>query len=294
MNKQSIHRQLEIATGVLRKASIGDASVDARLLLQHVTGLDHAALISNSSAELSASEAERLSKLVFRRAVGEPVHRIIGRREFYGHIFDISPDVLDPRPETELLVDLIIADHDGDAALHFADIGTGSGAIGISLLKAFRFARCCAIDISGQALDQAWHNAKLNGVGERFDTIRSDYLSKIRLVFDFIVSNPPYIRTRDIDRLEAEVRLHDPHCALDGGVDGLDAFRIILRQAATRLRTGGRLYLEIGSDQLETCGELASALGWRVVNWQCDYANLPRLLVLEPGTSVHNWQTCSR
>jgi release factor glutamine methyltransferase len=187
-----------------------------------------------------------------------------------------------------MLVDRIISEHDSGAELHFADIGTGSGAIGISLLKAFRFARCCAIDISRGALDKAWHNAKLHGVEERFDAVQSDYLSKISTVFDFIVSNPPYIRSGDIDRLEPEVRLHDPRCALDGGVDGLDAYRVILGQAAKRLRTGGRLYLEIGSDQRETCSELANALGWKVIHSQCDYANLARLLVLESGTSVHN------
>jgi release factor glutamine methyltransferase len=229
--------------------------------------------------------------MVLRRAGGEPVHRIIGRREFHGHFFDICADVLDPRPETELLVEHVIAGHVREAELHFADIGTGSGAIGISLLKAFRFARCCAIDISKGALDQARHNAKLHGVEDRFHTVQSNYLAGIGLLFDFIVSNPPYIRSGDIDGLDREVRLHDPRSALDGGVDGLDAYRVILGQASTRLRTGGRLYLEIGSDQLEMCSELAYALGWRVIFSQCDYANLPRLLVLEPDTTVHKPET---
>lgn len=294
MSAQSIRGHLEESILMLRQSGIKDAELDARLLLQHVIGCGHGELISRYSNKLHAVEAETHLALVQRRAGGEPVYRIIGQREFHGNLFEIGPDVLDPRPETELLVDEIVADVDANAELHFADLGTGSGAIGISLLKLLPHSSCVAIDISQAALAVASGNAAQNDVAARFDAVHSDFFTALDDVFDFIVSNPPYIRKSEMGELDVEVRLHDPLIALDGGTDGLDAYRVIFSNAEKYLRAGGKIYVEIGVDQLDSCAELAETLGWYVVRTRKDYAGLPRILVFEraenqPGQQdVHN------
>ena len=294
MSAQSIRGHLEECSFMLRQSGIKDAELDARLLLQHVIGCGHGELISRYSNELPATEAEVHLALVRRRAGGEPVFRIIGQREFHGNLFQIGPDVLDPRPETELLVDEIVADVDTNAELHFADLGTGSGAIGVSLLKLLPRSNCTAIDISQAALEIASSNAIQNDVAIRFDAVQSDFFAALDEVFDFIVSNPPYIRKSEMGKLDVEVRLHDPLIALDGGTDGLDAYRAIFSNADKYLRTNGKIYVEIGADQLDSCAELAENLGWNVVRSKKDYAGLPRILVFERAENqsrqqdVHN------
>lgn len=287
MSKQTVREQLEKSNNLLRKCGIRDAELDARLLLQQVMGCGHSGLISRLPNKLCPIQAKAHRELVERRANGEPVHRIIGQREFHGNLFDIGPAVLDPRPETELLVDEVVADLDESCELHFVDLGTGSGAIAVSLLKILPRSTCVAIDISEAALEVACANAVHNDVATRFTAVHSNYFSALDDVFDIIVSNPPYIRKAEIANLDDEVRLHDPTIALDGGSDGLDAYRDIFSNAEDHLRANGKIYLEIGADQFDSCVALAGKLGWNIMRSRNDYAGLPRILVLERAESLH-------
>jgi len=268
----------------LAAAGVANAALDARLLLQQVAQIDHAALISCMADSAPAETVGAYEALLERRVAGEPVSRIIGRREFFGLQFKVTAAVLDPRPETEILVERVLEDHpDRTAPLFFADIGTGSGAIAVALLVNLVASRCVASDISAQALEIAKANARTHGVEARAEFVRADFLADpgegLAGPFDFIVSNPPYVASGDIAGLAPEVRAHDPHVALDGGSDGLDAYRALLTRAGDRLKPGGRLYLEMGAGQAGRLRRLAQASGWTVPEVVGDLAGIERVLV---------------
>ncbi|HSO47401.1 MAG TPA: peptide chain release factor N(5)-glutamine methyltransferase [Rhizobiaceae bacterium] len=267
---------------VLAQAGIAQPRLDARLLLQHVLGVDHAGLISRFDRPADGKAAAFFEASIARRSGGEPVSRIRGEREFYGLPLRISPAVLDPRPETELLVDRVLADHpERTARDRFADIGTGSGAIALALLANLPAAAGVALDISTQALEVALENAQALGFDNRFEAVHSDYLAGATGKFHFIVSNPPYIPANEIGGLSREVREHDPLAALSGGGDGLDAYRAILSQAANHLAGSGRLYLELGSGQSGQVAVVARENHWVVCGVYQDLAAIERVMVLQ-------------
>jgi release factor glutamine methyltransferase len=280
----SIRDWLIEGEAALSHAGIVQPRLDARLLLQHVLSRSHAAMLSGLNDSVSAEQAARYHAMIERRAGGEPVSRITGMREFYGLSLKVTPAVLDPRPETELIVDRVLADVAAkNAALRFADIGTGSGAIALALLANLPNAACEALDISPEALAVARQNATALGFEKRFQGKLSDYLSAASGTYDFIVSNPPYIAATEIAGLDREVRDHDPVLALDGGSDGLDAYRSILGVAASHLNAGGRLYLEIGAGQRHDVELLAARHGWTVEGVHADLAGIDRTLVVRRG-----------
>jgi release factor glutamine methyltransferase len=277
----TVARLLSQGETILAGKRVQEARKDARLILQHVLGLDHAAMISASADPVGIPAAARFHGLIARRAGGEPVSRIIGRREFHGLDFVITPAVLDPRPETELLVDRVLADIvDRNAAIRFADIGTGSGAIAITLLRNLPNAGGIAADISKDALEIASLNAVEHGVASRLELLHSDLFSGLRGQFDLVISNPPYIRRDEIQLLDREVRLNDPVTALDGGPDGLDAYRGILDGALRHLLPHGTLYLELGSGQLDAVSTLARRCGWAVSGSWKDLSGIDRVVAL--------------
>jgi release factor glutamine methyltransferase len=193
--------------------------------------------------------ARAFERLVARRVAREPVSRIVGAREFYGRLFRVTADVLDPRPDTEILVEAVLARMPQDAALRMLDLGTGSGAIILSLLAERPMATGVAVDVSPAALAVAAQNAECLGVAARFAAIEGAWFQNVSGVFDVIVSNPPYIEAGDIPRLTQDVRDYDPHLALDGGADGLVCYRAIAQGAAAFLAPGGVLAVEIGAGQ---------------------------------------------
>ena len=238
-----------------RGAGIETPGLDARLLVLHVTGLSHAALVASPGRRLAKDEARRLAACAARRLAGEPVSRIIGRRAFYGRDFLITPDVLDPRPDSETLIEAALAaarlaEFSG-RALRIADAGTGSGALIITLLAELPDAIGVGVDISLAALKVARENARRLGVSGRLALAQSDWLAAAGGPFDLILANPPYIAAGEIAGLEREVREHDPPLALDGGADGLDPHRILAGQAAGLLRPGGFVICEAGQGQAE-------------------------------------------
>jgi release factor glutamine methyltransferase len=277
----TVAQALERGTRSLRQAQIGDPAVDARLILQHCLDIDHAGLIRRSGEMVDARALREYDAAIQRRVCNEPVSRITGTRAFFGNRFEIGPAVLDPRPETELLVERALHDFGGAGAPRFCDVGAGSGAVGISLLKVMAQAQCVALDISAPALEVAERNAEAHCVSDRWHGICSDYFAGIKTRFDFIVANPPYIRSDVIPKLPREVREHDPLIALDGGEDGLEAYRSILAGARGHLKNRGRIYLEIGAGQEAGCLDIAAGCGWRHLATVSDLGTIPRVVILE-------------
>ena len=251
----------------LKQAGIPDGTRDARLLLAHVQGVDVGRLIAHDDDVIHSKDADRYMDALSRRAAGEPVSRIRGWREFYGRRFEISPDTLDPRPDTETLVDVAVERI--PEAGRILDLGTGTGCVLISVLAETPDASGVGVDLSSGALEVARRNGAALGVSERVVWVQGDW-DAAEGAFDVVVSNPPYIRRDVIPDLAAEVRDHDPVLALDGGADGLDAVRSILAAAPGYLRAGGWLALEVGFDQTEAVMELAAAKGWREISRRAD------------------------
>jgi release factor glutamine methyltransferase len=237
----------------LRSAGNDEAELDARILLAAVLGLDLTGMIAQASRKLTSAEAALLARYAQRRIAGEPVARILGEKEFWGLPLTLSSATLVPRPDTETVVELAIellrAGGKLDRPLRIADLGTGSGAILLALLSELPAAQGFGTDISEGALQTARANAARASLSNRSAFIACNYASGLSGPFDLIVSNPPYICTADIDGLAAEVRNHDPLAALDGGADGLDAYRALIPQAAHLLGPGGWLVVEVGQGQ---------------------------------------------
>lgn len=230
---------------------IENAALDARLLLADAAGIDMAALISRSGDVSSELAQATFKNHLKRRQLGEPVARILGEAEFYGLTLGLNASTLVPRPETETVVEVVLHEvhRRFPTNVSICDLGTGSGAIAIALLTELKEARAVATDISEEALAMARLNADRHGVGSRIAFRLADFAAGPNGPFDIIVSNPPYIRSAVIPTLQREVSNHDPLVALDGGADGLSAYRAILARIGTMLAPSGFLALEVGHDQ---------------------------------------------
>lgn len=253
---------------VAMRLHAGDAAtpeLDARLLVAHATGLDAANVLSLSYDSLSPTSIKTLEAYVARRISGEPVSRIVGERGFWNHSFLISPATLDPRPDSETLVELTlrIAAYENWTAKPFTilDLGTGSGCLLLSLLDELPHARGLGVDISADALVVARQNAERIGVSDRVGFQTGNWFSGINETFDVIVSNPPYIETADMQSLMPEVKHYDPQSALDGGPDGLDAYRAIVT-GAVKCAPKGWLVFECGQGQTDDVANLMAEGGF--------------------------------
>lgn len=260
MSLAAVHR---LARRRLSDAGIDNAGLDARLMVEHFTGTTLTDAVARPDMPVEANAVAQTEAALSRRAAGEPVHRILGFREFHGLNLKLSAETLEPRPDTETLVEAVLPHVRKTArekgTCRILDLGTGTGAIALALLAAEPRAVATGTDISGDALATAAANAQALGLSGRFTALRSDWFSEIRGRYDAIVSNPPYIESGDIETLQPEVRDFDPRRALDGGPDGLDAYRIIAAGAAMHLHAGGLVAVEIGSTQKEAVTALFEA-----------------------------------
>jgi release factor glutamine methyltransferase len=255
------------------RGDIGDT--DGRLLLQTVLNVSHAHLIAHSDQELVPAEAQYLHQLIARRAQGEPVAYLMGKREFYGLNFKVTPAVLIPRPETELLVELALEIMPLDHSSKILDLGTGSGAIAISIAKHRPLADITAVDASADAVAVAKINARQLNVNN-IRIIEADWFEGLAgKRFDLIVSNPPYIAGSDPHLAQGDLRF-EPQTALTTGGDGLDCIRCIIASAAAHLVAGGTLLLEHGYDQAEACRQLLDKAGFCEVFSRPDLAGIMR------------------
>ena len=262
---QTVDAARRALAACFKSGSIESPDLDARLLVGAVLGLDLTGLISAAGRQLTADESTSMEGFARRRLGGEPVARILGAKEFWGLPLTLSAATLVPRPDTETVVELALemlrASPAQGRPLRIADLGTGSGAILLALLSELPRAVGIGTDISEEALQTAHSNAVDLGLADRATFIACDYASGLSGAFDLVVSNPPYIRSADIAGLATEVRNFDPLAALDGGPDGLDAYRALIPQAMLLLAPRGALVVEVGQGQHGDVRDLMTTAG---------------------------------
>jgi release factor glutamine methyltransferase len=266
----------------LRHAGVDRPDLDARLLVGHALGLDHTGLARAGERLLDDVEAARIEALVLRRLAREPIARIVGTKEFWGLRLAVTPAVLVPRPETETVVEQALAalDRDGPRrrALRFADLGTGSGAIMLALLRELPHAFAIGTDRDPVALAVARDNAQRLGLAHRARFVACDFGTALAPGFDLVATNPPYVASSEIATLAPEVAVFDPRGALDGGADGLAAYRAIAADAGRLLAPGAHFVAEIGKGQADAVASLLAAQRFGDIGVAPDLAGIPRAL----------------
>jgi release factor glutamine methyltransferase len=297
---RSVRALLKQGIEQLRVANVASYTLAAELLLLHVTSQNRTWLYSHPEEILPESVAESYFALLTRRGSGVPTQHLTGKQEFWGLQFEVNPDVLIPRPETEHLIEVALdrlAVREIRAGRHqqlsgenltLVDIGTGSGCMAITLAKELPAATVYATDISETALAVAHKNAALHGLSERIHFLRSNLLEAFappagtsRPLFDLIISNPPYVSLREEDSLPVEVRQHEPRTALFGGEEGYELYGVLVPQAAQHLKTGGLLVLELGYNSLPAVEPLLDRSEWSGVSVMKDLAGIPRVISAE-------------
>lgn len=267
----------KLITG-FQEAGLESPALEARWIIQHITGYNSADMIVKSADEIPDNLITHINAMAARRIGGEPMDNILGYREFYGGRIDVSKDVLSPRQETEGLVDIALEFLENVKNPHVLDLGTGSGAIIISILAERPDAKGLGTDLSGMALRTAQYNARMRGVFTRLTCLQSDWFEDIKGSFDLIVSNPPYITDAAMETLSPEVLGFDPELALRGGPDGLAPYHIITRQAAAHIKPSGGLIFEIGYDQGKAVSTLMTEQGYGDVTIHKDLAGHDRIV----------------
>ncbi len=259
---------------------------EAELLFSSILNCERLSLYLNKQSVLDRDSAHSISSALSRRIKGEPIQYILGKTEFMGFEFKVTPDVLIPRPETEILVEVTMkqlsALSSQLSALKVLDVGTGSGCIAVALAKLFPGVKIDALDLSGNALEIARENAKVHNVNINF--IPSDLFSNNKLLlntYDIIISNPPYIASEEIDKLQPEIKW-EPHMALDGGIDGLDIYRKLIPGSLYYLRPGGYLIMEIGFNQARSLKNIFRKYeDFEIIDVVRDYNDIERVIVAQ-------------
>ena len=287
--QQPVQQQLEgipirdvlaAASMRLKKAGIESYILDARLLVMESLGLSREALVAANDDRLSDAEVNNIRWLIERRAKREPLSHILGKREFWSLTFDVTPATLDPRPDSETLIEAVLeAVPEHGREMHILDLGTGTGCLLLSLLVEYPNATGVGVDISTEALAVAMRNEERILNDGRASLILSNWTENVTGKFDVIISNPPYIAEEVIDTLEPEVSKHEPRGALSGGADGLDAYRMLALQLAGRLLPEGVVVLEIGYDQQEQVNDIMQQAGFRLRAVKRDLSGIARCLV---------------
>lgn len=281
----TIAETLRDASEHLRAASAPNDLLDAQTLLAEALGKDRTHLIVNYNQQLSEDVLAKYQAMVERRASGEPLQYITGHQEFFGLEFEVTPDVLIPRPETELVVEetIRLVQQDKIANPVIVDVGTGSGCIAVTLARELSEARVIASDISFAALRVACRNAIRNGVEERVEFVATDLFDAFadRPFADFILSNPPYVSEPEMATLQREVRDWEPRAALTDFDDGLSLYRRLLKDATTRLKPRGHLICEMGYTQSETISAMVDREVWDEPRLLDDLQGIPRTIVLQ-------------
>ena len=293
MSDVDVRSALKQGLAQLRAAEVPSFTLAAELLLLHVLDRDRTWLYAHPEEQLSAAESERFFALIARRANGEPTQHLTGEQEFWGLEFEVTPDVLIPRPETEHLIEVALdrlalrelragrKPTFGGEGLQIADIGTGSGCIAIALARDLPAATIYATDISSAALAVAKRNADRHSVSGHIHFVECNLLDITTPEFDLIVSNPPYVGRREAETLAREVRDHEPEIALYGGEEGYELYADLITQAAAHLKTGGLLVLELGHNSLPAVQPLLDAPTWTNVAVTNDLAGIPRVIAAE-------------
>lgn len=280
----SIANAIVEASHVMRKAGVPEPRREAGSLLAYIIGRDRTYILAHAEDSLTSGQLDRFREFVELRATGKPLQYITGHQEFFNLDFEVTTDVLIPRPETELLVEAALKFASGPDAVFVCEIGTGSGCIVVSLLHELPRALAVAVDVSPAALEVAKKNATKHGVIDRIDFKVSDCFAALDPAahsFGLIVSNPPYVKDGNIPGLQREVRDHEPRVALEAGEDGLNVVRKLLADAPPFLTPGGHMLFEIGFDQGAVVEELIDRNNWKLLNIHPDLQGIPRIVELE-------------
>jgi release factor glutamine methyltransferase len=280
---------LEDCAATLKAAGFQEPRRQARRLLAYARAVSAAEVFAHPEKELTGAETTRLAEMLRRLARHEPLSRIVGVREFWGLDFLLSADTLDPRPESECVVEAVLARLPDRSAPHrFLDLGTGTGCLLLALLSEFPRAGGLGVDVAAGAAATAQHNAQLLGLGERAHFIAADWASAIDARFDAVVANPPYIASGAIAGLMPEVRDHDPHRALDGGCDGLAAYRAIAADLPRLLPKGGFFVAEIGAGQADAILAILQHSGLKLDGLSPDLAGITRVVAARRAEAAKN------
>ena len=263
----------------LKAAGVDGPVIDARLLVEAAAGATRTDIIAEPKRPLTAEQEQTLEDYIARRERREPVSHILGRKGFWKIMVQVTADVLTPRPDTETLVELALRHFPEDRAFSLLDLGVGSGAILLAILAERPAAKGLGVDVSEEALAVARENAANLGLAGKVALLRGDWTQGLgEASFDLVVSNPPYIPSRDIAGLQPEVSRYEPRLALDGGVDGLDAYRILAPEIMRVVKPGGRFLVEIGFDQSKAVEALFKAAGGAEVETFKDLSNKDRVV----------------
>ena len=276
---------LALAVEILAEAEVAEPRKEASSLLAFVLQKDTAFLIAHSDDALAANHKILFESCVRRRAKREPFQYITRRQEFYSLEFEITPDVLIPRPETEILVEQAVKILSQLESPRFCEIGIGSGCISVAILRTVASATAVGTDISDKALTVALANAGKHNAHERLELRQTDVFTGMTGTFDLIVSNPPYVPRGQLDSLQAEVRDYEPRPALGGGVDGLEIIKRIITESPQFLKPRGALLLEIGFDQAAKVSELFDANAWKTPEFLPDLQGIPRIVKARRASS---------
>jgi release factor glutamine methyltransferase len=262
----------------LRAAGVEQPVLDARLLIEAGAGVARLDIISDPQRALSRAQLEEIEKLIARREAREPVSHILGRKAFWKFELAVGPAVLTPRPETEFLVELALEILPKESAARVLDLGVGSGAVLLAVLAERPNASGAGLDSQIGALAVAQANAVAHGLDMRARFVQGEWEHDFGEAFDLVVSNPPYIASDDIERLAPEVARYEPRVALDGGADGLSAYRRICARLPRLLAPGGAFALEVGAGQAEAAGALAAKSGLDLAAPRADLSGVPRIV----------------
>ncbi len=266
----------------LQQERIESASLDARVLLEYVLGVNREQLLFSLELPITSAQYERFAALVAKRAKHQPVSKIIGKREFWGINFVVNEKTLDPRPDSETLIEYVLERvTDRDAKLRILDLGTGTGCLLLSLLLELPNAKGVGVDCCPEALAVAKENVVTLGLNDRAEFVASDWCSKLTGKFDIVLSNPPYIPTEVIATLEPEVAEFDPMLALDGGADGLVCYRKIMQQLPGIMAKDGFAAFEIGMGQQNDLTEIANENGMEIAGSKNDLSGISRCLIVQ-------------
>lgn len=281
MNSVTVREALNRASSFME--SLDDGQFLAEIMIRHQLGWDRTQFFLGMNEPISEENWSAIEQMVKDRLSGIPVQYLIGEQEFYGLVFQVNPSVLIPRPETEILVEQVLKRRDPQAALVGADIGTGSGAIVVSLAVHSQW-RMYAVDIAQESLDTAQKNSQIHGVENRITFLQGDLLAPVPGPVDILVSNPPYIPSEDILELDVQVKDHEPMRALDGGADGLNFYRRLCQGLPDVLRPGGLVAFEVGMGQAREVEQLMLASGVIVrTEVIADLAGIERIVIGERG-----------
>ena len=278
-----LHERLADARDRFLRAGISrdEATLDAEVLARHVLACDRATLLTRARDPLPSAFERLFEDLVQRRVAREPVAYIVGHREFWGLEFEVTPAVLIPRPETELIIEEALSSWPArDAVRRVIDVGTGSGCLAVVLAIEFAAAKVIGTDLSPEALEVAGRNGARHNLGGRVSFIRANLLDRISGAADLIVSNPPYLRAGDAPELQPEVARYEPSSALYAGADGLDVIRRLFAEAPPHLADNGQLIVEFGFDQEPGVRGAAERTGWTIDRIRQDLQGIPRVAVL--------------